>query len=76
MEDNMPTDTDEVRVSIRLSPQAKEAVDEIQRLGDYKSMQEAIRRAISDELFLLQQKNAGWTVLLRKGNDYRELVWS
>lgn len=72
----MADDTDEVRVSIRLSPQARDAVEEIQRLGDYKSMQEAIRRAISDELFLLQQKKEGWTVLLRKGSDYRELVWS
>jgi hypothetical protein len=23
----------------------------------------------------LQQKHQGWTVLLRKGNDYKELVW-
>ena len=71
----MADDTDEVRVSIRLSPQAREAVDQIMRLGGYKTIQEAIRRAISDELFLQEQRNQGWTVLLRNGSDYRELVW-
>ena len=45
-------------------------------LGDYKSLQEAIRRAISDELFLQQARKDGWTVLLKKGSDSRELVWA
>ena len=31
------------RLTIRLSPEAKEAVDEIMRLGRFKTAQEAIR---------------------------------
>jgi predicted transcriptional regulator len=66
---------EEPRLSIRLSPAAKEAVDEIQRLGRFKTPQEAIRRAIADERFLQRQQSEGWQVLLRKGKSYRELVW-
>jgi predicted transcriptional regulator len=66
---------DEPRLSIRLSPAAKEAVEEIQRLGGFKSPQEAIRRAIADERFLQRWQNDGWEVLIRKGRSYRTLVW-
>ncbi|MGH7098774.1 MAG: ribbon-helix-helix protein, CopG family [Stellaceae bacterium] len=65
----------EERVSIRLSPAARKAVEEIQAMGGFRSMQEAIRRAIADEFFLQQRQRDGWTILLRKGNEYRELVW-
>ena len=71
----MSAETTEVRISLRLSPQAKEAVDQIMEIGGYKTQQEAVRRAISDELFLQQERAKGWTVLLRKGAEYRELVW-
>ena len=63
------------RLTIRLSPAAKEAVEEIMRLGKFGSPQEAIRRAISDERFLQRWMNEGWDVILRKGKNYRELVW-
>lgn len=66
----------DTRVSVRLSPAARRAVEEIMELGGFKTIQEAVRRAIGDELFLHQQKKLGWTVLLRKGNEYKELVWS
>ena len=69
----MPTESD--RLTIRLSPAAKEAVEEIQRLGGFKTPQEAIRRAIGDERFLQQKQDEGWEILLRKGKDYRTLVW-
>jgi predicted transcriptional regulator len=69
----MATDTE--RLTIRLSPAAKEAVDEIQKLGGFKTPQEAIRRAIADERFLQRWQRDGWEVLLRKGRSYRELVW-
>ncbi len=72
----MTHEVDETRVSIRLSPQAKVAVDKIMSLGEYKTLQEAIRRAISDELFLQQARKDGWTVRLQKGSDSRELVWA
>lgn len=63
------------RLTIRLSPTAKDAVDEIMKLGKFNTPQEAIRRAISDERFLQRWMNEGWDVILRKGKDYRELVW-
>ena len=67
--------TEDAKLTIRLSPAAREALDEIMKLGDYRTIQEAIRRAIGDERFLLRHQKAGWTVLLRKDNEYRELVW-
>jgi hypothetical protein len=45
------------------------------RLGDMETMQEAIRRAIGDELFLMTERQAGWKVLLQRGNRYREVNW-
>ena len=62
-------------MAIRLSPAAKKAVEEIQASGGFRTTQDAIRRAIADELFLQQRQREGWTIILRKGNDYRELVW-
>jgi hypothetical protein len=66
----------DAHISIRLSPQARQAVEEIMNLAGLKTVQEAVRRAIGDELFLQQQRRVGWRVLLRKGHDIRELVWS
>jgi predicted transcriptional regulator len=63
------------RLTIRLSPAAKEAVDDIQKLGGFKVPQAAIRRAIADERFLQQWRHDGWEILLRKGNDYHSVVW-
>jgi hypothetical protein len=63
------------RVTIRFSPQARKAVEEIMRLGGFATFQEALRRAIGDEAFLQQRMTEGWAILLRKGNDYQELVW-
>jgi hypothetical protein len=65
----------EPRVTLRLSPTTKKALEDIKELGDFKTIQEAVRRSIGDELFLQKQQKAGWTVLLKKGNEYRELVW-
>ena len=42
------------RLSIRLSPEARQAVEEISKLGGGKSVQEAIRRALGDQLFFLR----------------------
>jgi hypothetical protein len=50
-------------------------VTPIMRLGDMDTMQEAIRRAIGDELFLMTERRAGWKVLLQRGNRYREANW-
>jgi hypothetical protein len=67
---------EEAKLTIRLSPAAREAVNDIMKLGGYRTVQEAIRRAIGDELFLQRYRKDGWTVLLRKDKEYRELVWS
>jgi hypothetical protein len=63
------------RISIRLSPEAKAAVEEIMKLGGFRTIQDAVRHAIADELFLQRERKNGWTVLLRRDNEYRELVW-
>ena len=63
------------RLTIRLSPEAKEAVDQIMRLGRFKTAQEAIRRAIADERFIQKSLSDRWEILLRKGRSYRSLVW-
>lgn len=65
----------DVRLSLRLSPEARAAVEQIMKLGNMDSMQEAIRRAIGEELFLMQERRAGWKVLLQKGERYREVIF-
>ena len=64
-----------VRLSIRVGPEVKEAIDRIQKLGRMNSIAEALRRAIGDELFLQEQKEQGWKVLVEKDNVIREVVW-
>jgi hypothetical protein len=67
-----PTDT---RISLRLSQEARTAVEKIMQLGNMDTMQEAIRRAIGEELFLMTERRAGWKVLLQKGDRYREVIF-
>jgi hypothetical protein len=64
------------RISIRVSPEIKAALQEIMRLGKMRSLADAVRRSIGDELFLQQQMEEGWHVLLEKDNKYREIKWS
>jgi hypothetical protein len=63
------------RISIRVSPEVKKALEEIQLLGKLNSIADAVRRAIGDELFLQEQMAQGWQVVLRKDNKFREVVW-
>jgi hypothetical protein len=65
----------DARITLRLSPEARAAVDETIKLGGMDTIQEAIRRAIGDELFLLKERADGWKVLLQKGEKYREVAW-
>ena len=67
--------TNSGRLSIRISPEVRQALEEIQRLGKLNSVADAVRRAIGDELFLPEQMNDGWNVLLQRGNTYRQVVW-
>lgn len=64
-----------IRLSIRISPEVKAALDRIMELGKLGSIADAVRRSIGDELFLQEQMNAGWKVLVQKDNTYREVVW-
>jgi hypothetical protein len=66
---------DDVRITLRISPRTRSAIEEIQHMGGFRTAQEAVRRAIADELFLLTRQREGWTVLLKKDEEYRELVW-
>jgi Arc/MetJ-type ribon-helix-helix transcriptional regulator len=66
---------DAVRLTIRLSPEARAALEEVVRLGKLRNVQDAVRRAIGDELFLQQQMADDWKVVLQKDNKYREVVW-
>jgi hypothetical protein len=63
------------RMSLRLSPEARAAIEKIRQLGNMDTLQEAIRRAIGEELFLMTERRAGWKVLLQKGNQYREVIF-
>jgi hypothetical protein len=65
----------EMRITIRLSPQARDALEEIVRLGQLQTIQQAMARAIGDELFLMREQRNGWGVLLRRGVEFREIVW-
>ena len=65
--------SDQTRISIRLSPQARQAVEEIMQLGGFATIQDAVRRAISDELFLLKERKDKWKVLLEKDNKTVEI---
>ncbi len=64
-----------VRLTIRLSPEARDALEQIKKLGNLHNLQDAVRRAIGDELFLQEQMADGWNVLLEKDSKYREVVW-
>jgi hypothetical protein len=64
-----------VRLSLRVAPEVKDALDRIQKLGKMNSIADAMRRAIGDELFLQEQMAEGWKVLVEKGNVIREVVW-
>jgi hypothetical protein len=71
----MTESNEHIRISIRLSPQARHALEEIMMLGGLRTLQDAVRRAISDELFLQKERKNGWSVLLKKGNEFREITW-
>jgi hypothetical protein len=63
------------RGSVRLSPAARAVLDEIMARTGITTIQEAVRRSLGDELFLLKQRNEGWKVVLQNGERYREIVW-
>lgn len=61
--------------TVSFTPQAKKVVKEIMALGGFETPADAIRHALADELFIRRRIARGWTVLLRRGDDLREVVW-
>ena len=76
--DNQKSDTQksDKRLTLRLSDAAYDAVLEIMELGGFNSVQEAIRRAIADERYLLKQRKVhDAEILIKRGKELREIVW-
>jgi hypothetical protein len=72
---NSEPTTEKVRKHIRFSPDAIDAVEEIKRLAKLETFHDALRRAISDELFLLQKREQKWEVILQRGDETQKIVW-
>jgi metal-responsive CopG/Arc/MetJ family transcriptional regulator len=63
------------RLTLRLSPEANAALDEICRLRGGVSRAEAIRRAIGTELFLVEASSEKSRILLEdKNKNIREII--
>jgi hypothetical protein len=75
MAEMLNNDTESPHLAIRLSPPARRALEEIMMLGGFETIYEALRHAISDQLFLLKERRSGSTVMLRRGDIDREIVW-
>lgn len=65
--------SDEKRLTVRLSGEAKRAVETISQMTD-ASINDVIRRAIGTELFLLKEQRRGAKLLLKDENGTREVV--
>jgi hypothetical protein len=65
----------EARVSIRLSPQVQQSVEEIMKVGGMSTMAEAVSRAIGNELFLQREQADGYRVILQKGPRFKQVIW-
>jgi hypothetical protein len=60
---------------IVLSPEALRAADTIRRLAGLGSIEEAISRALGDEAFFQEKLAEGWSIVLRRGDQFWELDW-
>jgi hypothetical protein len=60
---------------IVLSPEALRAADTIRRLAGLGSIEEAISRALGDEAFFQEKLADGWSIVLRRGDQFWELDW-
>jgi uncharacterized protein (DUF1778 family) len=70
-----PEEQESSRLNLRLSPEARAAIHKIAaKLGGI-SAAEVIRRAVSTELFLIEEQEQGSRVLIEdKNNRIRQLV--
>ncbi len=61
------------RMTADFTPEAYETLTNVaEKVGGSKA--EAVRKALGLFWFLLQQKDAGWTLVLEKGDRRREIV--
>jgi hypothetical protein len=61
------------RVTVDFSPEAYAALNDVaERIGGSKA--EALRRALGAYRFILRQQEEGWSVMLEKGRDRKQLV--
>lgn len=69
-ETGLQSDKAETRMTLRLSPEARETLEWIAEERKV-SMAEAIRRALGTERFLIEKSNEGASILLEEKNAKR-----
>ena len=70
----MMAKSNKVRLNADLAQDVADALEKLARQQNI-SLSEAVRRAISTESFLQQQRNAGSKILLEEDGKLRELVF-
>lgn len=74
-ETRAPEDQESGRLNLRLSPEAREAIQKIAAKFGGVSAAEVVRRAIGTELFLMEEKDKGSKILIEdKNGNVRQLV--
>lgn len=61
--------------AIYLSPEAMDTAEKIRKLANLDSIEDAIRIALGDELYVREQIDKGRSVLLKDKDSYWELDW-
>ena len=61
--------------AIYLSPEARKAAEKIKELAKLETIEDAIRVALGDELYVREQIAQGVSVLLKSKDKYWELDW-
>jgi hypothetical protein len=61
--------------AIYLSPEAMATAEKIRLMANLDSIEDAIRIALGDELYVREQINKGRSLLLKDKDNYWELDW-
>lgn len=73
--DRTGRDEAETKLTLRLSPEAREALETIARKRGGVSLAEAVRRAIGTELFLINEQERDSRILVEdKNKNIRQLI--
>lgn len=65
--------SDTTELQLTFGEKATEALHEIQRLGRFKDIQEAMEAMIGRERFFQERRMQGWRLLLEKDGFYKEV---